>query len=71
MAGASLIQKEETMNLITRFELASLSDDQLRGLYRHVFNELAKSARGSHKRRNALASLENIQAELASRMPLP
>ncbi|NQY38155.1 MAG: hypothetical protein HRT37_25075 [Alteromonadaceae bacterium] len=55
------------MNLITQFELASKSQTQLRGLYKEVFNELAKSDRNSPERRNALASLENIITALSMR----
>ncbi|MEL6467787.1 MAG: hypothetical protein AAFQ58_22715 [Pseudomonadota bacterium] len=57
------------MNLITRFELATLNEDQLRGLLRESFNALARSKSHSPQRRNALASMENIQRELASRDP--
>ncbi len=59
------------MKLTTRFELASRSDDELCALHRDVFNALVRSARGSATRRNALASLENIEAEIASRAPRP
>ena len=52
------------MKLITRFELAALSENELRGLMRKAFNALAQSEADSPERRNALASLENIQAEL-------
>ncbi|MEL6570958.1 MAG: hypothetical protein AAFQ64_04825 [Pseudomonadota bacterium] len=55
------------MTLITRFELASLRQNQLRGLLRKTFNALVKSAPDSPERRNALASIENIQRELAAR----
>ncbi|MEM6890342.1 MAG: hypothetical protein AAF636_19745 [Pseudomonadota bacterium] len=55
------------MKLITRFELANLSKPQLRGLLREAFNALARSEPDSLERRNALASLENIQTELAIR----
>lgn len=55
------------MKLITRFELAALSESELRGLMREAFNALAQSEPDSAERRNALASLENIQAELALR----
>lgn len=57
------------MNLITRFELAALSETELRGLMRDVCNALARSELDSPERRNALASLENIQAELTNRSP--
>jgi len=69
MVGASLKNQEDTMTLITRFEMASLSEAQLRGLLRKTFNALAQSAPDSPERRNALASIENIQCELDSRGP--
>jgi hypothetical protein len=53
------------MSLITRFELAKLSTPVLRGLLRETFNILARSDPDSAERRNALASIENIQRELA------
>jgi len=56
------------MKLVTRFELAAKNENELRGLSRKAFNELARSDFGSHERRNALASIENIQNELASRI---
>jgi hypothetical protein len=55
------------MKLITRFELATRSTAELRALIRDLFNQLARSAPESAERRNALASLENVQAELAVR----
>jgi len=55
------------MRLITQFELATKSTEQLRGLLRECFNALAKSAPDSPERRNALASIENIQRELGLR----
>ncbi|MEO0697857.1 MAG: hypothetical protein AAFY84_17380 [Pseudomonadota bacterium] len=67
MVGASFANQEDTMTLITRFELASLSQNQLRGLLRETFNALVRSAPDSPERRNALASIENIQRELADR----
>ncbi|MBX3630768.1 MAG: hypothetical protein KF908_12860 [Nitrosomonas sp.] len=57
------------MKLITRFELAAKSETELYALLREVFNELARNQPGSYERRNALASIENIQNELASRAP--
>lgn len=56
------------MTLHTRFTLAALSEPQLRSLLRETFNALARSKPDSPERRNALASLENIQAELATRL---
>lgn len=71
MVGASFENQEDTMTLITQFELASLSQAQLRGLLRKTFNALAQSAPDSPERRNVLASIENIQRELGARVPAP
>ena len=54
------------MKLVTRFELSAKNENELRGLLREAFNVLASSEFGSHERRNALASIETIQNELAS-----
>lgn len=59
------------MKLVTQFELAKLNKNELRALLRHAFNELAKSSSDTYQRRNALASIENIQNELSSRAPSP
>ena len=59
------------MKLITKFELAAKSESELYALLREVFNELSRSEPDSHERRNALASLENIQKEIGSRAPCP
>lgn len=58
------------MELVTRFELATRSTTDLQALYREIFNALVRSAPGSEQRRIALASLENISAELRNR-PAP
>ncbi|MBN4078635.1 hypothetical protein JYT96_01360 [Gammaproteobacteria bacterium AH-315-C21] len=55
------------MKLLTRFELAAKNKTELHGLLRHSFNELTKSNPNTHQRRNALASIENIQREIGSR----
>ncbi len=52
------------MRLVTRFELATKNESELHGLLRNAFNELAKSNTNTHQRRNALASIENIQREI-------
>ena len=57
------------MKLVTRFELASKSDNELHAIYRDIFNDLVGCDEYSQSRLNALASLENIRAELASRSP--
>ena len=59
--------EETTMKLITRFELASLPKSELCALYRKVYDGLVRSRSGSAERLNALASLENIAAEIAAR----
>ena len=55
------------MKLITRYDLASKGECELRGLYRMTFNALVQSAPESAERRNALASLENISREINKR----
>ena len=45
------------MRLITIFELATRSDQELQVIYRDVLNELARSKAGSTERHHALASL--------------
>lgn len=55
------------MKLITRNELVSRPTSELRGLLRQTFDALAQSTPESVERRAALASLENIQAELGMR----
>ena len=52
------------MRLITRFELATSSASELHQLLSEIFNALARTGAGTPARRNALASLENIQREL-------
>ena len=59
------------MRLITRFELATRSSNELRQLYSEIFNRLARTGAGTPARRNALASLENIQTELRQRQLRP
>ena len=56
------------MKLTTRFELASKSTSELRALYRDIFNALS-GCEQPHERLNAIASLQNIRAELADRTP--
>lgn len=57
------------MKLITRFAAASRSTSELHALYRETFNAFAHAPHGSVERANAFASLQNIEAELASRTP--
>ena len=62
-------QQEVTMRLITRFDAASRSTAELHARLREAFNAFASAPRGSIERSNALASLHNIEAELAVRPP--
>ncbi|WP_269584231.1 hypothetical protein [Roseibium sp. Sym1] len=57
------------MKLISRFEAASRNTAELNALYREAFNAFASAPRGSADRRNALVSIENIEAELEMRSP--
>ena len=59
------------MRLITRFELANRSDKELSALFRRVSEVLPHTANESPERRNALATLENIRREQASRLMRP
>lgn len=55
------------MKLVTRFEMAAKNETELGAILREAFDELARSKPHSHQRRNALASIENIQRERGSR----
>ncbi|MEM7291081.1 MAG: hypothetical protein AAF412_12050 [Pseudomonadota bacterium] len=57
------------MKLITRYDAAKLSLEELHGLFKEAFNAVACAPRGSEERRNALASLEAVEREIAIRMP--
>ena len=56
------------MKLIIRFELAIKTKAELHALYKDVFNALVQSKPNTHERRNALASLENIEREIGLRL---
>lgn len=56
------------MRLITNFELATKSINELRAMLRECYIALAMSSKGSPERRNALASIENTQRELGVRL---
>jgi hypothetical protein len=64
--GASEL-KEETMKLITRFELASKSIGELHALHREALKAFAAAARGTQERRDALVSVANLESEIRSR----
>lgn len=57
------------MRLITRFDAASRSTPELHALYTEALRAFTTAARGSQVRSNALASLHNIENELATRSP--
>ncbi len=56
------------MKLISRNEVSKCSLEELQGLFREAFNAVANAPRGSQERRNAFASLEVIEQELAVRI---
>jgi len=62
-----LKKRKKQLKLITRFDLASKSKGELRGLYFKAFTALVQSAPESGERRNALASLENLTREINQR----
>ena len=59
------------MKLVTRFEIAAKCETELGAILREAFDELARSKPNTHQRRNALASIENIQREICSRVLCP
>ncbi len=59
------------MRLITRFELAARSDNELTAIFANVSRQLPRTGVGTPERRNALASLENIRQEQAARLRVP
>lgn len=69
MVRGLLETKEDTMKLVSRFEAASRSTEQLHSLLKEAFNAFAAAPRGSQDRDVALASIRNIETELAARAP--
>ncbi len=57
------------MKLVSRFEAASLSTAELYGLRKEAFIAFTASPRGSQKQRKALVTMQNVEAELATRSP--
>ncbi len=55
------------MRLITNSELSRRTEGELAELFCRVSKALAQTRRGSPERRDALASLENINRERAKR----
>jgi hypothetical protein len=58
------------MKLLTRFELASKSTDELHALHRNALKAFNAAARGTQERRDALATIANLEAEIAARPAL-
>lgn len=67
--GRSLHRTEETMKLITRFELASKGTNELYALHRDAFNALCRCKPHSGEQRTCLATLKNLEDEINSRAP--
>ena len=59
------------MKLVTCFEAAALSTSRLRGLLKEAFTAYATAPRDSQEQRDALATMRNIEDELAIRPPAP
>lgn len=59
------------MKLITRFELASRSTDELHTLYRDTFNALCRCKPHSAEQRTCLTSLKNLKDEIDARALQP
>ena len=59
------------MKLISRFEAATRSTAELFCLRKEAFIAFSAAPHGSQEQRNALASMRNIERELASRSPTP
>ena len=57
------------MKLVSRFEAVTLSTAALYGLRKKAFIAFTNAPRDSHAQRTALASMRNIEAELANRPP--
>jgi hypothetical protein len=57
------------MKLVSRFEAASRSTAELNGLLREAMLAFAAAPRSSRERRDALATIRNIENELAIRPP--
>lgn len=55
------------MKIFSIFELENRKERELAGLFREVSQFLPRTERGSAERRNALASLENINQARAAR----
>lgn len=59
------------MKLVTCFEATSRSTAELRGLLKKAFTAYACAPSCSQERRDAQASIRNIEIELARRSPCP
>lgn len=59
------------MKLVSRFEAATLGTAELYGLRKEAFIALSAAQRGSQEQRNALASMQAIERELAKRNLCP
>ena len=55
------------MKLVSRFEAATLSTAELCGLRKEAFIAFSAAPRGSEEQRDALATMRNIESELAMR----
>lgn len=56
------------MRMILHTELSALNETQLSALFAEVSRKLARTEKGSAARRNALATLDNINVAQAARL---
>jgi hypothetical protein len=66
-----LKDKEETMRLMSRHDLARHSDHQLAVLHAEISRRLRAAPEGSPESHEAMAALETIRRELAARRARP
>ena len=61
-------EEEKTMRMMTRSELAGRNEGELAALFGAVSKKLVLTGRDTPERRNALATLENINRERLAKM---
>lgn len=53
------------MKIITSFEIAARSENDLKALFGNLSKKLVTTKAGTAERRNTLASMENVQREIS------
>jgi hypothetical protein len=67
MVGAET-EEEKQMRMVLHSELVALNENELSALFAEVSRKLARTEKGSAARRNALATLENINVAQAAKL---